>query len=251
MQTPVSVITGASSGLGRALALELASQGHWVVACARSEEALWQLAEQPQANGRIVPCVLDITDPAQIQLAVASTLQRFDHVDHLILNAGSCEYVDVTALDVMMFRRLIELNFLAQVQMIQAFLPLLKTSQNPVLALVSSLAHLFPFSKNQAYGASKAAVSYFADSLRVDCPELTVQLIEPGFVDTPLTQKNQFPMPFLLSPEDAARRMATALHKRQLRLQFPTRLVLTLKLLNCVPYSWRQRLAALLGRQQQ
>lgn len=251
MQSPVSVITGASSGLGRALALELAAQGHWVVACARSHDALWQLAEQPNANGRILPCVMDMTDVAQIQQAFTTVQQRFGQVDNLILNAGSCEYVDINTLDVALFRRLFELNFFAQVQMIQTFLPLLKTSPNPVLALVSSLAHLFPFSKNQAYGASKAAVSYFADSLRVDCPELTVQLIEPGFVDTPLTQKNQFSMPFLLSAENAARRMATALHKRQLRLQFPARLVWTLKLLNCVPYRWRQRLAALLGRQQQ
>lgn len=249
MQSPVSVITGASSGLGHALALELAAQGHWVVACARSHDALWQLAEQPNAHGRILPCVMDMTDVAHIQQVLATVQQRFGHVDNLILNAGSCEYVDVNALDLALFRRLFELNFFAQLQMIQAFMPLLKASHQPLLALVSSLAHVFPFSKNQAYGASKAAVSYFADSLRVDCPELTVQLIEPGFVDTPLTQKNQFSMPFLLSAEDAARRMAKALNQRQLRLQFPTRLVLTLKLLNCLPYGLRQRVAKALGRQ--
>ena len=249
MQSPVSVITGASSGLGRALALELAAQGHWVVACARSHDALWQLAELPSAHGRIVPCVMDMTDIAHTQQAFTMVQQRFGHVDNLILNAGSCEYVDVNALDLALFRRLFELNFFAQVHMIQMYLPLLNASAQPLLALVSSLAHVFPFSKNQAYGASKAAVSYFADSLRVDCPELTVQLIEPGFVDTPLTQKNQFSMPFLLSAEDAARRMANALQQRQLRLQFPTRLVLTLKLLNALPYGLRQRVAKALGRQ--
>lgn len=248
MQSPVSVITGASSGLGYALALELASQGHFVVACARSQTALWQLAEHTRAQGRILPCVLDITDPIQIQQAVAMIEQRFGYVDQLILNAGSCDYVDVAARDIAPFQRMLALNVVAQVQMLHAFWPLLRRSSLPLLCLVSSLAHHFPFSRNQAYGASKAALSYVADSLRVDCPWLCVQLIEPGFVDTPLTQKNTFPMPFLLSATQAAQRMATALDNRSLRLQFPRRLVLTLRLLNCLPYRLRQRVAAWLGR---
>jgi NAD(P)-dependent dehydrogenase (short-subunit alcohol dehydrogenase family) len=119
------------------------------------------------------------------------------------------------------------------------------------LAFVSSLAHLFPFGRAEAYGASKAAVSYFADSLRADLAPtgIDVCLIEPGFVDTPLTRKNDFPMPFLLSAGEAAIRIADKLERRAWRIRFPQRLVWSLQLLRCLPYGVRQRVAAQFARQ--
>ena len=125
-------------------------------------------------------------------------------------------------------------------------LPLLQKSDQGTLAIVSSLAHLFPFTKAEAYGASKAALSYFADSLRVDLTDLgiTVSLIEPGFVDTPLTQKNDFKMPFLLQVDDAAARIRKGLQAQQQRIRFPKRLVWSLHLLNLLPYSVRCKVAA-------
>lgn len=246
-RTTVTLVTGASSGLGRALALKLAAAGHWVVACARNQGALWQLAEEPQAQGRILPVVLDITQPAHIAAAVAMVQQRFARLDTLVLNAGTCEYVDAAAPDLAMFERVMQLNFHAQVAMVAAFQPLLQQSAQPQVAFVSSLAHLFPFSRNQAYGASKAALSYYADSLRVDLPWLHVLLIEPGFVDTPLTAQNNFDMPFLLTADDAAARMTTAITQRQLRCRFPRRLVASLNLLRLLPYRIRQQVAAKLA----
>lgn len=246
--TTVTLVTGASSGLGRALALELAAQGHWVVACARNQAALWQLAEEPSALGRILPVTLDVTDELQIAAAAALVQQRFTRLDTLVLNAGTCEYVDASSPDLAMFERVMRLNFHAQVAMIAAFQPLLQQAKQPQLAMVSSLAHLLPFSRNQAYGASKAALSYYADSLRVDLPWLHVLLIEPGFVDTPLTAQNTFQMPFLLTVEDAATRMASAIAKRQLRCRFPKRLVASLNVLRLLPYGLRQKVAASLAR---
>lgn len=246
--TTVTLITGASSGLGRALAMTLAAQGHWVVACARNQTALWQLAEEPSVQGRILPVALDITDEQQIGAAASLVQQRFGRLDTLVLNAGTCEYVDANAPELAMFERIMRLNFHAQVAMVAAFQPLLREAAQPQLAIVSSLAHLFPFSRNQAYGASKAALSYYADSLRVDLPWLHLLLIEPGFVDTPLTAQNSFQMPFLLTVDDAAARMAKAMAQRQLRCRFPKRLVASLNVLRLLPYGLRQRVAAKLAR---
>jgi short-subunit dehydrogenase len=237
------LITGASSGLGRELAIQYAEQGWQVIAVARSINALNELHNQYK-NIHAFP--LDLTNTELFSAAVVQLSQQIPALDLVILNAGSCDYVDVTQLPLDIFDRTMALNFQAQVAAVKLLLPLLQKSADATLAIVSSLAHLFPFTKAQAYGASKAALSYFADSLRVDLTGsgVGVCLIEPGFVDTPLTQKNDFKMPFLLQVEDAAGRIRRGLDAQQQRIRFPKRLVWSLHLLNCLPYSLRCKVAA-------
>lgn len=244
----VCLITGASSGLGRAMAVEFARSGWQVIALARSVPLLEQLRSE-HANIDILP--VDLTDSSQLAAATAELSARYGRLDQIILNAGTCEYVEAENLNIGAFERTFKLNVLSVVACTKAWLPLLQLSAAPGLAIVSSLAHLFPFGRAEAYGASKAAISYFTDSLRVDLADTRVRvcLIEPGFVDTPLTQKNDFPMPFLLSSADAAKRIFRAVTSGKLRLQFPLRLTLTLKLLNLLPYNSRQALAAKMARQ--
>jgi NAD(P)-dependent dehydrogenase (short-subunit alcohol dehydrogenase family) len=246
----VCLITGASSGLGRALALQFARSGWQVVALARSQVLLEQLRLE-HAGIDILP--VDLTDSAQLHAATAELSARYGRLDQVILNAGTCEYVDAEDFNLGAFERTFTLNVLAVVACTKAWLPLLQRSSTPRLAIVSSLAHLFPFGRAEAYGASKAAISYFTDSLRVDLAHTPIQvcLVEPGFVDTPLTQKNDFPMPFLLSSTDAANRIYRALALGSVRLQFPRRLTWSLKLLNLLPYRLRQQLAARMARQAQ
>ncbi|HEY9041690.1 MAG TPA: SDR family NAD(P)-dependent oxidoreductase, partial [Rheinheimera sp.] len=143
------------------------------------------------------------------------------------------------------FDRTFAINFHAVVSSTKYFLPLLQASLTPKLAIVSSMAHFFPFTKAQAYGASKAATSYFADSLRLDLAGsgISVHLIEPGFVDTPLTQKNDFAMPFLLPVQEAAKRVYNGLQQGKTRLRFPLRLSLLLKTLSMLPYGLRNSVA--------
>jgi NAD(P)-dependent dehydrogenase (short-subunit alcohol dehydrogenase family) len=236
------LITGASSGLGRALALQYAAQGWHVLAVARSADKLNELA---LLSPLIRPLALDLTDTAAVADSCDKIRQLLPGLDLLILNAGSCEYVDVSEFDLAAFDRTFALNFHAVVACVKYWLPLLRLSKQPQLAIVSSLAWLFPFTKAQAYGASKAAISYFTDSLRLDLhgSGVRVSLIEPGFVDTPLTQKNEFPMPFLLPVDTAAARVYQAIVAGKLRYRFPTRLALTLELLNWLPYGFRQKVA--------
>ncbi|OBP15515.1 short-chain dehydrogenase [Rheinheimera sp. SA_1] len=237
------LITGASSGLGRALALQYAAAGWQVLAIARSGERLQQLSQQSPW----IQCLqLDLSDSAAVAASVPHISQLLPRLDLVILNAGTCEYVDAPDFELAAFDRTFAVNFFSVVAAVKYWLPLLVTSQRPQLAVVSSLAWLFPFTKAQAYGASKAALSYFTDSLRLDIADkgIQVSLIEPGFVDTPLTRKNDFAMPFMLPVEQAAARVMTAIDAGKLRYRFPKRLAFSLSLLNLLPYHLRQKVAA-------
>lgn len=239
--TSTCLITGASSGIGRELALHYAANGWLVYALARSADKLHELAQHPAI--RALP--LDLTDNNALQLSAQQLADDGVVLDLLLLNAGSCEYVDANDLDLTAFERTFAINFHAVVASTKYFMPLLKSSLMPQLAIVSSMAHFFPFTRSEAYGASKAAVSYFVESLRVDLADtgIGVCLIEPGFVDTPLTQKNDFSMPFLVPVTQAARRIYTGLAKGDDRIRFPRRLSLLLKLLSLLPYDLRNRIA--------
>ena len=236
------LITGASSGLGRALALQYAAAGWQVLAIARSGERLQQLSQQSPW----IHCLqLDLTNSDAVAASVPQIRQLLPRLDLIILNAGTCEYVDAQDFELAAFDRTFAVNFFSVVAAVKCWLPLLHTSTRPQLAIVSSLAWMFPFTKAQAYGASKAALSYFTDSLRLDLTGqgIQVSLIEPGFVDTPLTRKNDFAMPFILPVEQAAARVITAIEAGKLRYRFPKRLAVSLSLLNLLPYHWRQKVA--------
>ncbi|MEO3678680.1 SDR family NAD(P)-dependent oxidoreductase [Rheinheimera sp. FR7-31] len=245
--TSTCLITGASSGIGHQLAQHYAANGWTVYAVARSKDKLDDLAK----SAGIIALPLDLTDSAAIQDTATRLQQEGVVLDLLLLNAGTCEYVDATDLDLAAFERTFAINFQAVVAATKFFMPLLKASLSPQLAIVSSMAHFFPFTRAEAYGASKAAVSYFADSLRVDLADsgISVHLIEPGFVDTPLTQKNDFAMPFLVPVEQAATRIYNGLLSGQSRIRFPRRLSFTLKLLSLLPYNLRNKMAQRMKQQ--
>lgn len=235
-------ITGASSGIGRELACHYASQGWRVFAVARSEVVLQELALQYSS---LVPLVCDLTDPKALSQMMSVLSAELTSLDLAILNAGTCIYVDAEQLQLSDFEQTFAINFFAIVALVPQLLPLLQASERGQLAMVSSLAHVFPFTKAEAYGASKAAVSYFTESLRADWAGNGVDLclIEPGFVDTPLTQKNDFDMPFLISSDDAVQRISQGIAKRQPRIRFPKRLVWSLNVLRLVPYPLRLAIA--------
>ncbi|MDP4534661.1 SDR family NAD(P)-dependent oxidoreductase [Alkalimonas collagenimarina] len=231
-------ITGASSGIGRALACHYAHNGWRVYAVARSEAALQELSLE---HSTIVPMACDLTDSAALSTLVAEITADCPSLDLVILNAGTCIYVDAEQLQLSDFEQTFAINFFAIVALVPLLLPLLKAGQQSQLAIVSSLAHVFPFTKAEAYGASKAAVSYFTESLRVDWSGngVDVCLIEPGFVDTPLTKKNEFDMPFLISSDEAVKRISQGIAQRRARIRFPKRLVWSLNVLRILPYRLR------------
>ena len=240
-------ITGASSGMGKATALHYAANGWQVYAVARSTDTLAELAK---GNSHIKPVSLDVTDSVALANWTAG-LPAGQKLDAVILNAGTCEYVEVADLDLAAFERTFAVNVQGVVACTRYLLPLLNKGSQPTLAIVSSMSHFFPFTRAEAYGASKAAVAYFAESLRVDLTDtdINVCLIEPGFIDTPLTRKNEFDMPFLMAPEDAAKRIFNGINNKKTRLRFPRRLSFLLKTLGLLPYNLRNKVASKMKQQ--
>ncbi|WP_337843421.1 SDR family NAD(P)-dependent oxidoreductase [Rheinheimera sp.] len=223
------LITGASSGIGEALVHQYLKQGWQVVACGRNEAKLQQLSAVSPA---VQPLRFDITDPAQIAVAALQVTE----LDLLILNAGDCRYIDdVMQFDGELFASVIQTNLISAGYLLQHLLPKLKRGGQ--LVVVSSSATLLPFTRAQAYGASKAGLDYLAASLRLDLQpyDIGVTLVHPGFIKTPLTDKNDFAMPFLQSAEQAAQRIYHGVQQGRMYLHFPKRLTLLLKVLALLP----------------
>ena len=242
-------VTGASSGLGRSLALALAAQGHCVIASARNEESL---AALEKLNPSIIALPCDITDEHSLHSAQAKILTNFSSLDQVILNAGNCEYLDFPEPDWSAIRRVMEVNYFGSINCLQIALPLLRKSAvtRPHIVVVASQVTNAPFARAEAYGASKAALQYFFDSLRIDlAPEnIDVSVINPGFVDTPLTQKNDFDMPFLMGVDEAAQRIIKQIASRPRSYSFPKRLRALLFTSRLMPGTWQKMVSRDIGK---
>ncbi|MFA9419353.1 MAG: SDR family NAD(P)-dependent oxidoreductase [Gammaproteobacteria bacterium] len=234
-------VTGASSGLGRSMALALAAKGHRVIASARNKKALVSL-EKLSPNILALPC--DITDEDSMNSARLKISTDFTCLDQVILNAGSCEYLEFPNPDWSTIRRVMEVNYFGTLNCLQIALPLLRQSSLPrphIVAVASQVTNA-PFPKAEAYGASKAALQYFFDSLRIDlAPEnIDVSVVNPGFVDTPLTRENDFDMPFLMDVDDAAQRIVNQIESRPRNYSFPKRLRALLLISRLMPQAWQK-----------
>ena len=236
-------LTGASSGIGAALAEALKSRCAGLVLTSRNREALEKLA-QGQSNILIAPA--DITDRRQMHQAGVFIQSRFGRVDTLIANAGTCEYLDVREFDVALIKRVFDTNFNGLIHTLEVALPLIRKSRRGYLVGMGSSATYLPLPRAEAYGGSKAAVSYLMESLRGDlaAEQIDVSIISPGFVKTPLTDRNDFPMPMRITPEQAATSIIRGLERRPWEIHFPRRFTLMLKLLSALPASLRLKITS-------
>lgn len=233
------LITGATSGIGEALAISAAQSGYKVIACGRNQQKL----EALQTHSQISIRCFDVTDEVACKSALADV-----QCDIAVLNAGTCEYVDVDSWEPAMFKRVFEPNFFGIVNCVAALMPNLRAGNQ--IVVVDSLARLLPFSRSQAYGASKAALFYLTKSLEVDLTDkgIQVQSVSPGFVKTPLTDKNDFNMPMQISVEQAAEALLTGISKQQHSIYFPFRFSLILRLLGTLPTKWQRSIALYLKK---
>ena len=237
------LITGASSGIGRATAIAAARNGWHIIACGRNEARLEAL--RTQAPG-IDTLAFDLQDRDACRRALSGLRP---HVS--VLNAGVCEYVDVERWDGALFRRVFEANFFSAVNCLDYLLP--EAREGSQIVFVDSLARLLPFTRSEAYGASKAALYYLAKSLEVDlCGQgVQVQTVSPGFVRTPLTDRNDFSMPMRVEPEDAARAILRCIETRRSSGYFPTLFAGVLRFLGALPSVVQVALCQNLARRQE
>ena len=235
------LITGATSGIGEALAKLAAAKGYQVIACGRNQDKLDILSQQDNISS----LRFDITDQAQTAAALAEA-----SYDIAVLNAGTCEYVDIDEFEPAMFKRVFETNFFGVVNCVNGLLPSLNKGKK--LVIVDSMARLAPFTRSEAYGASKAALHYFTKSLEVDLWDkgVKVQAVSPGFVETPLTDKNDFDMPMMIKVDKAASDLLYGIEKNRQSIFFPTRFGLIMRFLHILPTSVQRKLSLTMRNKQ-
>ncbi|MEX0603437.1 MAG: SDR family NAD(P)-dependent oxidoreductase [Marinobacter sp.] len=252
MSKPITIwLTGATSGIGYALAEGLLKRGHHLIATGRREQPLQELSKL--APGRCTAAIGDTTVNEDLA-TIRTVLEQHQPVQMAILNAGTCEYLDVANYSSEVIEKNIVTNVIGTSKSVEAVLPSLRAARNKGLparlVIVSSSAWWFPFGRAEGYGASKAALTYFAHSLRADLAAegIEVTVVSPGFVKTPLTDQNDFDMPFLITADDATNRILKGLEKGQHEIHFPKRFTWTLKMLGALPQGLIDRMAAAMTR---
>ena len=226
-------LVGASSGIGAAMARELARRGAKLALSARSADKLRALDID---SALLLPC--DATDAASLASAHGALLAAWGGVDLVVYLAG--DYVPMRASDFDLARaeRVVAVNFNGAMRLAASVLPDLKAGGG--IAFVASVAGYRGLPKALCYGPGKAALIHFAECLHLDlAPQgIGVWLINPGFVQTRLTDRNDFAMPALLTPEQAAIAAVNGFRTGNFEIHFPKRFTRVLKLLSLLPYRW-------------
>jgi short-subunit dehydrogenase len=225
-------ITGASTGIGREIALQLAARGVTVAASARNADKLALLGTN------IRPYPLDVTDRTAVLATISSIERDLGPIDLAVLAAGTYTPVDVENFALAIFETAMATNYLGVVNALAGLLPAMMARRAGHVAWIASVAGYVGLPKAAAYGPSKAALINLAESLKpdLDMRGITVSVINPGFVETPLTAQNDFSMPFLMQAPEAARLSIEGLMRRKFEIAFPRRFVLIMKLARLLPY---------------
>ncbi|MPW35476.1 SDR family NAD(P)-dependent oxidoreductase [Vibrio sp. B1Z05] len=244
------LITGATSGIGEQLAYDYAqshAQSHAlenaqpkrvIYVCGQNQAKLNALAALGQ---HVIPLNFDITDLT----ACKEALHSLDPIPSTwILNAGSCEYIDDGVMDAALVTRVMQINVVGLANTIEAAQHHFTAGHH--LVVMGSIASELALPRAEAYGASKAAVSYLARTLALDLSKkgILVSTVFPGFVKTPLTDKNDFPMPMMISAEQASKAIQKGIADKKAHIYFPKRFTWILRLLGSLPYSIQQRLSS-------
>lgn len=227
----VAWLVGASSGIGRATAERLHAAGATVVLSARNAAALQAFAARHPGS---VAAPLDVTDAAAVARVADELLQRHGRLDLVVYCAAHYRAMGVDDFDLADALQHLQVNYAGALHLLNAVLPALRAAGSGHLSLVASVAGYRGLPQALAYGPTKAALQHLADTLYLDLRPrgIGVSVINPGFVDTPLTAHNGFRMPALLTPEEAARHIVDGWRRGRYEIHFPARFTLWLKLLN-------------------
>lgn len=240
----VLFITGASSGIGRALSVELGRRGAQLGLLARRGDVLQEIvAEVEAAGGRALALAADVRDASAVSRAAEELRATFGPIDVLVANAGVGATTDAVALKPEMVADVININVLGAVNSATAVLPAMVERGQGQLVVISSLAAYRGLPKSAAYCASKAAVSAFFESLRVDLrpTNVDVTIIYPGFIKTPLTAGRHARMPYLMELDTAVKKIVRAIETRKKSYAFPWQLasIVRASMLMPIPlYDW-------------
>ncbi len=228
-------ITGGSTGIGKALAIKFASKGWNVAVSARRSELLNELSNSYE---NISGFPLDVTDKEKCKEIFDDIKQKYQNVDICFFSTGTWDPKKEKDIDVEQIENVFKVNFFGTVNSIKAVEQYFRDKKNGVITIVSSIAGYRGLPNSTGYGPSKSALNNLAESLYFDFKRYNVRvcLVSPGFIKTPMTDKNDFKMPFLKTPEYAADQIYEGLvNKKLFEIHFPKSLTITLKLLSFLP----------------
>ncbi|MDC0418776.1 SDR family NAD(P)-dependent oxidoreductase [Pelagibacteraceae bacterium] len=228
-------ITGASSGIGKALAEKFASEGWKVAVSARRKEILDEMSKRENISSY----PLDVTNQEQIKNTFSKIINNFGNLDLCVFSSGTYDPKLEQEINIKQNHFVMETNFFGVLYCIKSVEKYFKDKKEGHISIVSSVAAYRGLPNSSGYGPSKAALTNLAESLYFDFKKdnVRISLVSPGFIKTPLTDKNEFPMPFIKSPEFAAEKMFNGLTKsKAFEIHFPKALTLLLKFLRILPY---------------
>lgn len=231
-------IIGASSGIGRATAAALAQQGAQVIVSARQSDALQAFLRDHPGS---IALPLDVTQREEVQAITQLVISHAQGVPSLVLYcAGHYRALQATAFDSQEMEKHWAVNYRGVIHLLEALLPMLVKQRSGHLCLVGSVAGYRGLPQALAYGPTKAALNNLAENLYLDLHALGlgVSIVNPGFVQTPLTAQNSFRMPALISPQEAAQHILKGWAHGRFEMNFPRRFTFWMRMLRCLPDAW-------------
>ncbi len=228
-------ITGASSGIGKALALKFAKENWHVAVSARRKELLDELAQ----NKNISSFPMDVTNEDLVKITFSNILNKFKELDLCVFCSGAYDPKLEKEINKEQIKKIMNINFFGVLNCIEIVENYFKNKKEGHISIVSSVAAYRGLPNSSGYGPSKAALTNLTESLYFDFKKhgVRISLISPGFIKTPLTSQNTFNMPFIKTPEFAANKIYNGLTKGSaFEIHFPKELTLILKILRILPY---------------
>ena len=242
-------VTGASSGIGRAIAIKFSNNGWKVIAAARRLNLLRQLKTEAIKSETIIPLKMDITNKKNTSSQVQKIIKKYGSPDIVLLNAGTNNPNSKYIFSLEETKQIFETNFFGTLNCLQALLPFLKKENKAQVIFMSSVAGYRGLPFAAAYCSSKSAITTFAESIYNQCAVhgIAIRVVNPGFIKTPLTDKNKFKMPMIITAEKAADIIfKKIIYSKQFEINCPWLFCYIMKILRLLPYNVYLKLTSLL-----
>ena len=233
-----TLIIGGTFGIGYELSKIYLKKSKNLIILGRNDEKLNEISKEfSNSQTNVITKKLDVTSIEQCKQTLTSIIDELGSLDLIIYSSGFYKPNNTFDVDLDLYRKTIEVNFMGLINVMSVILPFLKKQQKGHIAMISSLAGFFGLPNSSGYGPSKAAMMNYSESIYNDCKKnnIHVSIINPGFIKTRLTEQNKFKMPFLMSAEEAAKIIYNGLEKKKYDITFPFMMSLIFKTLRILP----------------
>ena len=229
-------ITGGGTGIGKSITKQLVDKGHTVIVSGRNSESLKSIKRYNPK--KIDYEILDISSPDDCKKVIQKIERKFGYIDLAILNAAAYNPGKINFDDLKSINHIVNVNLTGQINSLSALLPTMKKRKYGQIVFISSPAGYKGLPNAGIYGVTKSALTFLSESLYLELKKykIKVQVVHPGFIKTPMTEKNNFPMPFLMGSDKAASIIIKNLNKNKFEIAFPKRLIIPMKILQLLPY---------------